>query len=205
MTPTLDPPIAPSRRRRWNRDECKFLENAGLLKGRYELLDGEIILNMGQNSPHAITVMRVILYLARLFNGDCIRTQTTMEVRADDRVLNRPEPDVVVLREIIYTGAPAGEDVLLAVEVSDTTQTEDYGHKVGLYARAGVAEYWVLDLARRVLVVFRSPQRGEWLVRDEYAEDAQVAPLTAPHAPVAVSDLLPPLEIVSDLPAPLTP
>jgi len=192
MNPTLAPPATPSRRKRWNRDECKFLENAGLLKGRYELLDGEIILNMGQNSPHGMAVMEVIAYLLRLFTTKRVRTQATMEVRQDDRVLNRPEPDVFLLREVVYTGAPTGEDVLLAVEVSDTTQTEDYGHKVGLYARAGVAEYWVLDLARRVLVVFRSPQRGEWLVRDEYAQDASVAPLTAPHAPISVSELLPP-------------
>ena len=198
MNMTLTPAATSSRRKRWSRDECKFLENAGLLKGRYELLDGEIVLNMGQNSPHAMAVMRVILYLARLFNGDCIRTQATMEVRADDRVLNRPEPDLAVLREVILTGVPTGEDVLLAVQVSDTTQADDYGPKVGLYARAGAAEYWVLDLARRVLVVFRSPQRGEWLVRDEYAEDAQAAPLTVPHAPIAVRELLPPLGSASD-------
>lgn len=192
MNPTLPMPATSSRRKRWTRDECQFLENAGLLKGRYELLDGEIIINMGQNSPHGMAVMNVIVFLLSLFNKGRVRCQATMEVRQDDRVLNRPEPDIALLREIIYTGAPAGEDVLLAVEVSDTTQTEDYGHKVALYARAGVAEYWVLDLARRVLVVFRSPQRGEWLVRDEYAEEARIAPLTAPHTPIAVSELLPP-------------
>ncbi len=192
MNPTLTPIATPSRRKRWSRDECKFLENAGLLKGRYELLDGEIILNMGQNSPHAMTVMNVIAYLLSLFNKERVRTQTTMEVRPDDRVLNRPEPDVYLLREVILAGVPQGEDVLLAVEVSDTTQAEDYGHKVALYARAGVAEYWVLDLARRVLVVFRSPQRGEWLVRDEYAESDSVAPLTMPNSPISVDQLLPP-------------
>lgn len=192
------PSAAPSRRKRWTRDECKFLENAGLLKGRYELLGGEIVINMSQNSPHGMAVMRIIAYLLSLYGTDRIRTQTTMEVQADDRVLNRPEPDVFLLREIVYTGAPAGEDVLLAVEVSDTTQADDYGHKVALYARAGVAEYWVLDLEKRILVVFRSPQRGEWLVRDEYAEDAQIAPLTMPNNPIAVADLLPPLPPMAD-------
>lgn len=193
MNPTLPLPATPSRRKRWTRDECQFLENAGLLKGRYELLDGEIVINMGQNSQHAITVSLVFAYLLGLFGALRVRCQATMEVRADDRVLNRPEPDIALLREVILTGAPAGEDVLLAVEVSDATQTEDYGHKVALYARAGVAEYWVLDLARRILVVFRSPQKGEWLVRDEYAEEARIALLTAPHAPIAVSELLPPV------------
>lgn len=198
MNLTLELPATPTGRKRWSRDECQLLENAGLLKGRYELLDGEIILSMGQNSRHANAVSLVFAYLLGLFGALRVHCQATMEVREDDRILNRPEPDVALLREVILTGVPQGEDVLLAVEVSDTTQSDDYGPKVTLYAHAGVAEYWVLDLARRVLVVFRSAQRGEWLVRDEYPEDAQVAPLTAPHALVAVADLLPPQPEAAD-------
>lgn len=198
MNTIMEPPPTSTGRKRWSRGECEYLENAGVLKGRYELLDGEIVYNMSQNSPHAIAVLRVILYLARLFQGDRVRTQATMEVREDDRVLNRPEPDISVLREATLTGAPDGSNVLLAVEVSDTTQGDDYGPKVTLYARAGVAEYWVLDLARRVLVVFHTPQNGQWLGRDEHAEDAQAAPRTMPHSPVAVADLLPPLPPLAD-------
>jgi Uma2 family endonuclease len=183
----------PDGRKRWRRDECDYLENARLLTERYELLDGEIISKMGQNSPHAITVMRVIAYLLRLFATDNVRTQATMEVHADDRITNRPEPDVIALREAV-TRIPDGQDVLLAVEVSDTTQYDDFGHKVRLYARAGVAEYWVLDLTRRLLVVFRDPRGDDWLTRIEYTETDTIAPLAASRAVVAVSELLPPLE-----------
>jgi Uma2 family endonuclease len=183
----------PDGRKRWRRDECDYLENARLLTERYELLDGEIISKMGQNSPHAITVMRVIAYLLRLFATDNVRTQATMEVHADDRITNRPEPDVIALREAV-TRIPEGQDVLLAVEVSDTTQYDDFGHKVRLYARAGVAEYWVLDLTRRLLVVFRDPRGDDWLTRIEYTETDTIAPLAASRAVVAVSELLPPLE-----------
>lgn len=190
---TIELPATANGRKRWSRDECKFLENAGLLKSRYELLDGEIIIDMGQNSPHAIAVMRVIAFLLSLFGVERVRTQATMEVREDDRVLNRLEPDVAALREVVTQGAPGGDTVLLAVEVSDTTQADDFGRKVSLYARAGVGEYWVLDLERRVLVAFRRPNGDDWQVRDEFAETERVTPLSAPDNLVLVSDLLPPL------------
>lgn len=192
MDTTLELPATDTGRKRWSRDDCRFLENAGLLKGRYELIDGEIIVKMGQKPPHAMAVMRVIAYLLQFFHDDNLRTQATMEVRAEDHPTNKPEPDVAALREV--TGAlPAGEDVLLAVEVSDSTQADDLGRKVGLYARAGVAEYWVLDLQRRVLIAFRTPQGDEWQTRAEYAETDTVAPLAAPEGAVHVADLLPPV------------
>jgi Uma2 family endonuclease len=168
------------------------MEDAGRLKGRYELLDGEVIVKMGQNGPHAVGVMRLIAYCLSLFpSGDRVRTQATMEVREEDRVTNRPEPDVLVLREGVGSVIPHGGDVLLAVEVSDTTQGDDYGVKLHLYARAGVAEYWVLDLPRRVLVAFRQPDGERWQVRQEFAEADSVAPLVAPDRLARVADLLP--------------
>jgi Uma2 family endonuclease len=190
MDTLLELPATATGRKRWSRDDCRFLENAGLLKGRYELIDGEIIVKMGQNPPHAMAVMRVIAYLLRFFHDDNLRTQATMEVQAEDRFANRPEPDVVALREMADT-VPTGEDILLAVEVSDSTQADDLGRKVALYARAGVAEYWVLDLQRRVLIAFQTPQGNEWQTRAEYAETDTLAPLAAPEGVIRVADLLP--------------
>lgn len=192
MDTTLELPATATGRKRWSRDDCRFLENAGLLKGRYELIDGEIIVKMGQNPPHAMAVMRVIAYLLRFFHDDNLRTQATMEIRPEDRFANRPEPDVAALREITEA-VPTGEDIVLAVAVSDSTQADDLGRKVGLYARAGVAEYWVLDLQRRVLITFRTPQGEEWQARSEYAETDTIAPLAAPESSVLVADLLPPV------------
>lgn len=192
MDTMLELPATATGRKRWSRDDCRFLENAGLLKGRYELIDGEIIVKTGQKPPHAMAVMRVIAYLLRFFHDDTLRTQATMEVRAEDRPANRPEPDVAALREFAES-VPTGGDILLAVEVSDTTQADDLGCKVGLYARAGVAEYWVLDLQRRVLIAFRTPQGDEWQTRAEYGETDTLAPLAAPQGAVRVADLLPPV------------
>lgn len=195
MSISLTPPppeldATPQGRKRWTRDECRFLENAGLLRGHYELLDGEIIRKMGQNAPHAISVMLMIAYLLSVFGVRRVRTQATMEVRSEDQTTNRPEPDIVVLRAETNR-IPTGKDVLLAVEISDTTQTDDFGWKATLYARAGVEEYWVLDLPRRVLVAFRQPSGDRWQERLEFSADGQIAPLAAPASPVAVSTLLP--------------
>ena len=197
MNLTLELLATPTGRKRWSRDECQFLENAGLLKGRYELLDGEIVSKMGHHFSHAITVSRLVCYAIEAYGKHRVLIHYGVDVALADRVLNWLETDLVAYARPVRDNEE-DNPVLLAVEVSDTTQSDDYGPKVGLYARAGVAEYWVLDLAKRTLVVFRSAQRGEWLVRDEYAEDALVAPLTAPGALIAVRDLLPPTENVSD-------
>ena len=113
-----------------------------------------------------------------------------MEVRGEDRVTNRPEPDVVALREDTDDN-PEGTDVLLAVEISDSTQSDDLGFKAGLYARAGVAEYWVLDVATRKLHVFRQPENGEWKDTPELDATDTISPLSTPDSPVSIASLLP--------------
>lgn len=181
-------------RKRWTRDDCAFLEVTGRLRGRYELLNGEIVSKTGQNAPHARTVMRLIAFALSLSDEDHVRTQATMEVRVEDRIANRPEPDVLMLREGTETKrTPDGSDALLIVEVADTTQSDDLGWKPGLYARAGVAEYWVVDLPRRVFVVFRSPNRetGEWADIREMAESDTIACEATPNVTFGVRDLLP--------------
>ncbi|MDX1931644.1 MAG: Uma2 family endonuclease [Capsulimonadales bacterium] len=188
---SLSVPPTASGRKRWTRDDVAFLSNAGLLNGRYELIDGELIDKMGQNRPHALAVSLVLSYLYLRFGPRRVQTQATMEVREDDRLTNRPEPDAVVLRTEIDRN-PEGTDVLLAVEISDTTAADDLGFKVGLYARAGVAEYWVLDLNRRLLIAFRQPDAttGEWRERYERREGDTIAPLSMADHPIALADLL---------------
>jgi Uma2 family endonuclease len=192
MSMTLPPPSlppTPTGRKRWTRDDCTFLERAGLLTGRYELIDGEIIVKTGQNRPHALAVSLLLAWLFSLFGARRVQTQATMEVRADDQGTNRPEPDVLVLREPTDQ-VPTGEDALLVVEVSDSSQADDLGFKVDLYARAGVEEYWVLDISRRRLVAFRTSQNGTYTQRDEFDEGETVAPFCTPENPMRVADLI---------------
>lgn len=189
MTPPQTLPPTKSRRKRWTRDDCLFLERSGLLEGRYELIDGEIIDKMGQNRPHSLAISLVSAWLYLVFGPRRVTTQATIEVRQDERVTNRPEPDAAVLREEISV-VPSGEDILLVVEVADTSQDDDFGFKVGLYARAGIPEYWVLDLSRQQLTTFRDLQNGEYQQHPHWRAEDTVAPLCAPNNPVLVGDLL---------------
>lgn len=179
----------PTHRKRWTREDCAFLERSGLLTGKWELLDGEIVVTMPQNYPHANAVSFLLAYCLSLVGPARVRTQATIEVYEEDQSLNRPEPDVVILSEPVRR-VPLASDVLLVAEVSDSTQADDFGHKATLYARAGIPEYWVLDVARELLVIFRQPEGSEYSQRTEYHAADSATPLFTDQA-VGVSTLLP--------------
>ena len=123
-----------------------------------------------------------------------MRSQTTLEVRDDDQTSNRPEPDVYVLRQGAENDkTPSGVDALLVVEVAQSTQDSDFGYKAGLYTRAGVAEYWAINLPQRTLIIHRSPnaEAGTWEDTQTFEEDATVSCLAAPEHTTTVRDLLP--------------
>lgn len=183
-----------SRRKRWTRAECDFLERSGLLTERYELIDGEIILKVGQNHPHAMTVTRLFAWLIAVFGVARVQTQATIEVTEEDQSLNRPEPDAAVLARPDYEiqGTPAGSDLLLVAEVSDATLRDDLRTKAMLYARAGIPEYWVLDVPSRRLFVHRQPAPEGYAELAAYAEEETLALSAAPESAVRVADLLPP-------------
>lgn len=180
---------APSGRLRLTRTACEFLENSGLLEERYELIEGEIISKV-QNYPHSESLSLVFSYVLSLAQSPrYVRSQATLEIRESDQKVNRPEPDVFLLREPVRRVAQ-GKDVLLIVEVTDTTHETDLNRKPTLYARAGVAEYWVLDLERGQLTVFRQNNGEGWDSKQEFDEEAQIAPLCVPEKPIRVGDLL---------------
>ncbi len=188
------PAALPTHRKRWTQEQCDYLERSGLLPARYELIDGEVVERVGQNKPHAFSVTRAMAWLLGVFGADLVVTQATMEVRGPDEQFNRPEPDVFVLSESPTLDARPHEaaDVRLIVEVCDTTQHDDLRLKPGLYARAGVAEYWVLDLPTRRLIAHAGPQDGAYTQILAYSEDESLSPASAPNASIRVGDLLPP-------------
>jgi Uma2 family endonuclease len=186
-------------RKRWTRSQCDDMERYGFLTTRYELLDGEIIEKLGQNQPHAMSTSRIIFYLMGLFGPARVQTQTTIEVIEEDRTTNRPQPDVFVLskpdRE--FQNTPEGNELQLIVEVSDSTLRDDLVTKATLYARAGVPEYWVMDIQGRRLLVHLKPVNGAYTETIIYSETESVAPQAAADQTIRVSELLPPLSITN--------
>src|SRR5580658_9219799 len=153
-------------RKRFTQEEVEALAATGVFAGqRYELIDGDLIDKMGQNPPHVTAIQLLLKWLASLFEVDMIRVQHPVEAAPGDRERSLPEPDIAVLRERSiehHNRHPRGDEMRLVIEVSDTTAAFDRSRKATLYARAGVPEYWVLDLNARMLVVHREPDGTQY-------------------------------------------
>ena len=183
---------AAPRKKLWTRDEARFIQNSGLLDdGQYELIEGELLQKMPKNEPHVFSTALTRSWAEGVFGGLFVRSQDPIAL--DEH--NEPEPDVVVLskgmREYLTLGTPPVDDVRLLVEVSDSTLEYDLNRKAALYARAGVVEYWVLDLPNRRLHVHLDPSEAGYGRVTTLAESQTIAPLANPNATVLVSALLP--------------
>lgn len=101
-----------------------------------------------------------------------------------------PEPDIAVVRggPRDYPQHPTAAE--LVVEVSDTSLGFDTNEKKLLYAKAGIREYWVLDINGRTLLVYRGPQPGDYASSQSLGQADAIAPLAAPNSSVRVTDLL---------------
>src|ERR1700678_623537 len=97
----------------------------------------------------------------RISCEDLVQQGAPIDVSPEDNPSNEPEPDIIVLnRDFLNfrSANPSPQDLHLVVEVADTTLNFDLTTKAALYARAGVADYWVLDVNGRRLIVHREPQ-----------------------------------------------
>lgn len=178
----------------WTRDEVKVLQGTGLFDGlHYELIEGELIDKMGKLRPHVIGLRKTAETLEAVFGREFVEREAPIDIAEGDNPRNEPEPDVVVLRRPYgeFSDNPRPSDICLIVEVADSTLRNDRTTKARLYARAGIPEYWVLDLNGRRLLVFREPQAGAYGDCLEFGEAASVGPLNRPDDAVAVASLLP--------------
>jgi Uma2 family endonuclease len=171
--------------------------DSGIFAGqRFELIDGELIDKMGQKPPHASTIQRCLELLAAIFGLARVRVQMPIEAGPADRESSVPEPDIAVLAEAkpdFSQRHPNGRELTLLIEVADTTLRHDAIRKRDLYVRAGVPEYWVLDIKGRRLIVHRSlnEEKGEYSSVLSYQEEETVAIESHPGASISISALLP--------------
>jgi len=183
---------------RWTRDEYERLLDQGFFDedDPIELLDGLLLVKEPQHSPHRTAVLLVAKAVEQAF-GDGWFVQTQSPIILDDR--SEPEPDVCVIagspRDYVeaHPRRPA-----LIVEVAESGLRVARGRKAVAYARALIADYWIVNLVDRVLEVHREPARpGPARRRWGYASiqalgaDATVSPLAVPSARIHVADLLP--------------
>jgi Uma2 family endonuclease len=106
---------------------------------------------------------------------------------------NEPEPDLVLLRpqaDFYASRIPSAADVLLIIEVAESSLDYDREVKAELYAGAGVPEYWLADLNSRQLACYSEPVDGSYRTLRHRSPGESVAPVLLPTCPIAVGDLL---------------
>jgi Uma2 family endonuclease len=188
----------PIRSRHWTRKEYDTLVKSGFFNEdeSIELLGGQLIVAEPKGSPHSTAVALTAEALRLAFGpGWLVRVQDPIALDAE----SEPEPDVAIVpgRARDYLAEHPARPALL-VEVAESSLAFDRGHKGSLYARAGIADYWIVNLVDAVLEVYRAPALDRsaefgWRYLDVQAlrPVATVAPLARPDVTVAVADLLP--------------
>ncbi|HXB72334.1 MAG TPA: Uma2 family endonuclease [Candidatus Acidoferrales bacterium] len=196
LTIAPDPPVPPiPPRRRWTRAECSALESSGIWEQQnVELIDGELISKMGKNRPHVNALLNMMLWLMDAFGRDRVNPETPIDVAPEDNPTNEPQPDLIVLKRpssTFQSRPPQPSELALVVEVADTTLQFDLTVKARLYARAGIVEYWVVDVTGRRLIVHRDPAPVGYRSVAAYSESEKVTPHTSPQSELLVGDILP--------------
>ena len=158
---------------------------------RVELLDGEIIEMLPIGPFHARSTRWLVNYFARLGDGLWL-VDAQHPIRLNNH--SEPQPDFALLRtldEEYKTRHPMPEDVFLLVEVSDSSLRFDQGRKLVAYAKAGIGEYWIINLVKRWIEVYRQPSpNGVYGSVDRRSGGDLIAPEAFPDATMRVSDLL---------------
>ena len=184
--------------RRWRRVEYERLIETGFFQpgDPVELVGGQLIVAEPQGSGH-FTAIRAVEEALRAAFGPGWEVRGQGPLALDEESL--PEPDVAVVpgsfRDYVvgHPSRPA-----LVVEVGESSLALDRDHKGSLYARAALADYWIVNLVDRVLEVYREPSLDPaapfgWRYRsvEVFGREASVSPLALPTAHIRVVDLLP--------------
>jgi Uma2 family endonuclease len=178
-------------RRRFTVDEVNQMVEQGILgeDEHVELLDGELVVMSPQGPPHASQVADLVHRLTKAYDGKGhVRPQLPLEVPPH----SIPEPDLAVVRgdpRDYRQRHPVGRDVLLVIEVARTSQRIDR-KKIRIYALAGAPTYWLIDLPKNQVEVFRRPSaEGEYAEHVVYGVGQDI-PLPALAVRLPVSELV---------------
>jgi Uma2 family endonuclease len=180
------------RRRRLTVDEFERMERVGILHEdeRVELIDGELIQMAPIGSRHAGCVISC-LDVFRRYPADWFLLSVQNPIRLSD--FSEPQPDLALLRPRPdnYTESnPRAEDVLLVIEVSDTSAAYDRRVKLPRYAAAGIPEAWLVNLPRRSIEVYREPRDGRYQQVTVYRRGERITLVALPAITVAVEDIV---------------
>jgi Uma2 family endonuclease len=147
---------------------------------RLEFIRGEIREMSPIGPPHEEVVDRLARWSFKNLPEDRVRVRVQNSIGLPE-LESAPEPDIAWVAERTYwRGRPTAADVLLIVEVADSSLSYDRGKKAQLYAEAGLSDYWVVDIPGRVIEVRRDPRDGEFRSLEVYRGEDEIRPLGLP-------------------------
>ena len=173
-------------------EEFERMGEAGIFRqgARLELIEGEIFEMSPIGSLHAACVNFLGRLLNRLF-GDSHIVATQNPIHLND--FSEPQPDIALLRwrDDFYRNAhPTPADVLLVIEVADTTVVADRKVKVPLYAKAGIAEAWLVNIPEEQGEIYSEPANGSYQRAEVFGRGEEARSHTVEGLAVSVSELL---------------
>lgn len=174
-------------RRAFTVDDVLRMTRAGIFADneRIELIDGELLPMNAEALPHVKAKTRINRFFAAAV-GETIEMAPDATLYLSGKTYLEPDfyfwPTSLPLEQV------EGKDLLLVVELSDSSLARDLKLKAGVYARHGVPEYWVTDLKRRVVTVHCDPEGAGWAAKTQYSGDDEISPRLMPHVAFRLND-----------------
>lgn len=176
---------------KWTLEQYHQMIESGILDGQpVELVQGEIVEMSPEGEPHAFYNTHTRDYLIHLL-GDraLIREGKPITIPATQ---SEPEPDIAVVQPLgraYLSHHPYPENIFWVIEFADSSLKKDLDPKAKVYATAGIAEYWVVNLQTMELIVMRDPGDGEYRSQDSFTSGV-IHPLAFPDVEVSVQRLI---------------
>lgn len=175
----------------WTVDDYHRMVETGILTGgdRVELLEGQIIEMNPQLPPHAATTQRAFRYLDRLLETvSYVRMQLPVTLKPK----SEPEPDIAVVHidaNEYGDRHPTPNEIFLIIEVADSTLLGDRQQKALIYAKAGIFDYWILDVNTHQVYVFREPTQDGYQQKSTLSSNTLLAPVAFPDIKIQLNQL----------------
>lgn len=192
VRPDIHPPgfavPADATRRLWSWTDLRRLEDAGILAPgeRVELIAGEIIAMSPKGVRHEILRNELILYWADRRPRDVKFAEEPPLTLAEH---TEPEPDIILFPASLRVNEVRADNVLLVVEIADSSLAWDLRTKAQVYAAFGVREYWVIDAATHETTVHRDPHDGAYRSVSVHGSGERLVPSLVPALAVSIADL----------------
>ena len=175
----------------WTIEDYHRMIDAGILDDRsVELLNGQIIKMSPEGIPHAYFSDATADYLRNLLgNRAKVREGKPITLFQSS---SEPEPDLAIvepLGSVYLEHHPYPNNIFWLIEFSNSSLTKDLEQKSKVYATENIREYWVVNLQNQTLIVFRSPQQGDYQSQ-EILTQGEIYPLAFPDVAVSVQRLL---------------